>query len=924
MTGSDWIPIADASNWPLELASLSRLLDPRIPLELADGTCTLTSPRSSELLNEIATRFERSPGVFRDAHGDSLILSVLDLILSTVAALRAISDMSMNDIPRPTAPFWSLLLRSLVVTCYEKSYILGSVPFALPKPLDPNCAVLDGRASLLISHLADQLQPPRTEAVSQAAEDSSPITEQYAVEPNLGESGCSLSEADESLSEHSDKNLSYEETSTQPTSAPSSNIPIEAHVLSHWRQPDCVALPFLCITDEENIIPLVKSTVYQRYTWGISEPVVGIMLPETGCIACVVMGWIDEPSDSVHVLPRIRIAYSDERCPNSSLGIYNLTDPVSTIQLAQFIFSLRQHVEKIASQSSNPMFRPILWRSDSIEMDEDQSGPDDQQERRIYIWLRSVPSPPQSVSASESIDPPPTSEITEMSKPSKSSKKSASTSQSSLKPPVDAKQQHTSHGSSVVTSASTRAKAASVMAKVPEAGIAEGDPLSIGSFLYDRNVFSVARLAMTDFTKEDLANFMEEEDRPALLYKSDDLGNAAIIAAAENKEITAMAEIYDNLTKYQKPSWDTPPSVDVAVQGRLENFTDQLADMNSKDQHVALDPSLMKIVTSSLSFLLCVSAGGFAKGLTYKPNEAEARYCWDFLLYISFVVSDEVVSQRLLLERRMSLPRNIVLDMLSNMDDARLKTKAQAMAFSELSARAITETVKRHKSTSPVVREALEYGVIASMHYHSIEMLMDAPNAAEVIKNRAQEEPDTAKCDSFLVFPLSIPASIPKSRRPEPLLHGWDHLQPSSPNQLSDVRRKPPQTAFTESPEEKMRRMQSSFFTNASGTQTFKLNNKRNIAEENLVEDDGFTATRPTALRLLFYFILIFVPIATASWLRTTTTTYLSTDIRSFEPYPFAFIMPADVYSQQTSSEGIPSLSLSASTQSPTKRWARP
>ncbi|KAK0184862.1 hypothetical protein F5146DRAFT_1144982 [Armillaria mellea] len=75
--------------------------------------------------------------------------------------------------------------------------------------------------------------------------------------------------------------------------------------------------------------------------------------------------------------------------------------------------------------------------------------------------LCGIPSPPQSDSVSESIDPPPTSEITEMSKPSKSRKKSASTSQCSLKPPVDTKQRNTSHGSLIVSSTSTHAKAAS-------------------------------------------------------------------------------------------------------------------------------------------------------------------------------------------------------------------------------------------------------------------------------------------------------------------------------------------------------------------------------------------------------------------------------------------------------------------------------
>lgn len=136
-----------------------------------------------------------------------------------------------------------------------------------------------------------------------------------------------------------------------------------------------------------------------------------------------------------------------------------------------------------------------------------------------------------------------------------------------------------------MTSTSTRAQ------------MADGDPLSTVSFLFNRNVSSVAHLFMTDLTADDQTNFMEE-DGSELLYKSDDVDNHAIVAAAENKELVAMAKIYDDLTEYQKPSWHTPPSVDVAVQGHLKNFTDQLADMNSKDQHVALDPSLMKGVTS--------------------------------------------------------------------------------------------------------------------------------------------------------------------------------------------------------------------------------------------------------------------------------------------------------------------------------------
>ncbi len=84
------------------------------------------------------------------------------------------------------------------------------------------------------------------------------------------------------------------------------------------------------------------------------------------------------------------------------------------------------------------------------------------------------------------------------------------------------------------------------MAKVPEAGIADGDPLSIGSFLYDRNAFSVARLPLIEVKAKRLRVFLEEEDEPALSYNNDD---------AQDEEVTLMARIYDDLTGYRKPSW---------------------------------------------------------------------------------------------------------------------------------------------------------------------------------------------------------------------------------------------------------------------------------------------------------------------------------------------------------------------------------
>ncbi len=86
---------------------------------------------------------------------------------------------------------------------------------------------------------------------------------------------------------------------------------------------------------------------------------------------------------------------------------------------------------------------------------------------------------------------------------------------------------------------------------MPEAGIADGDPLSIGSFLYDRIAFSVARLPLTKVRAERLREFMEEEDGPALSYNDND----SSIVNAQDEEVTVMAGIYDDLTEYRKPLW---------------------------------------------------------------------------------------------------------------------------------------------------------------------------------------------------------------------------------------------------------------------------------------------------------------------------------------------------------------------------------
>ena len=57
--------------------------------------------------------------------------------------------------------------------------------------------------------------------------------------------------------------------------------------------------------------------------------------------------------------------YTPNGVADSSLGIYDLTDPLSALSLANFILSLEPHFKEITSQAIIDRQRdPLCWRSD--------------------------------------------------------------------------------------------------------------------------------------------------------------------------------------------------------------------------------------------------------------------------------------------------------------------------------------------------------------------------------------------------------------------------------------------------------------------------------------------------------------------------------------------------------------------------------
>ncbi|KAG7439463.1 uncharacterized protein BT62DRAFT_924699 [Guyanagaster necrorhizus] len=377
--------VSRAAEWPTEIQQLACLLDSPIPSRLANGPYPPVSSRASPLLEELEIILECSPEHLTDSSSE--VLDILDLLLSTVGALKALAGGSKDDTRQSTIPFWSLLIRSLSFVCYDKSYIMQDVAFVRPRSSHSLNKMGDGHASLLISHIVEDIQRPRPIVDDEASGHVSMMRAERSNEPSQEEYDSETSYDDESSS---DSDTSYERTeaSTDPTSAQSSYVPLDGHVLAYWRHPNSVVLPYLCVTDEEDIFSLMSGVVYQRSTWGIAGPVIGIILSKTGLVGRVVFGWLDNVCVDPD-LPAVHFAHADGTRIDPSLGVYDLTDAVSGLKFAQFIIGLRAHVEGIVAQSRTPTFKRLPWRSDTID-DDDSGSEEEQWEQRIVCWLNTV------------------------------------------------------------------------------------------------------------------------------------------------------------------------------------------------------------------------------------------------------------------------------------------------------------------------------------------------------------------------------------------------------------------------------------------------------------------------------------------------------------------------------------------------------
>ena len=74
-------------------------------------------------------------------------------------------------------------------------------------------------------------------------------------------------------------------------------VPQDVHIVPFVGTVKRIVLPVLCVADNDNILPLVTSTLYQRRILGMMNLVIGFMISAHGSTAQLILGWLEDDID---------------------------------------------------------------------------------------------------------------------------------------------------------------------------------------------------------------------------------------------------------------------------------------------------------------------------------------------------------------------------------------------------------------------------------------------------------------------------------------------------------------------------------------------------------------------------------------------------------------------------------------------------
>ncbi|CAL1712250.1 unnamed protein product [Somion occarium] len=777
--------IHNEESWPVPVKKLASLLRKPLP-SLKVGHVTSKSdisPAAAMILAELAE------GVY-DNYVSSDVVSnplydVLNIVLTVAAGMRQLVKISdITGMSHRTSTLTYSLLATIGRHMSQELCQLSNVPFILPRTKGDAGAYhsptegplqVEGISTLLMaciitperlvtSSAVSTCEPDNyTDVISAGNSDSNSSearralafsgNEDAEVEENNEEEEVDdddnsdnnddsndeegeeneEEEQEEDQEEDQEEEQEIENNNVKPLPFPVLNAPFDAHVLPGRGNRFCAALPVISVADSANIEPLLSSVLYQRFVWGIDEPVVGFVISEYGTVVQLYLGWLDLD----HNVPSVNIGCSTTSgVGNPALGVFDLTVPSSSCLLAQFILNLKSHCEEIGLAATRNRFRDFCWRSDHQGKDKEEFGSDDSVhagDAHIRQWLQSIPAEGthsdssmrrigatlaskhvnevhQMTTDDENLEAPRRLEI-EINDTVESGSNMMPSDITENKDDVDDDASHISIDSSQLYVIHQR--------------LLRPDPYDFHVFFWltERNVALIGR-------------FPQNPKQPEYL------------------EMNRMVAQYEKDVQFHWPAaW--PQTMKSHHRSMIDVVSRGLSSLKEKGEEINdLDSSLLPFLLQKMDFMFSCfpeTADGSLEQHLKDAYETKQRLSspWDCLLYHFYIHdSTEVVSTSVLSNVTLNLSLNKVANFLLNGEEEPARNMLAAL---------VEECVLRYLEQLPYLsmdrkKEALAGATVAMRCSSMVTSVLEEGEAFQThILNRALKDPLTMDCDAVLV-----------------------------------------------------------------------------------------------------------------------------------------------------------------------------
>ncbi|CAL1710439.1 unnamed protein product [Somion occarium] len=750
--------IPHPSDWP---TSVRHLAPKSYPTDISGLLDFPTFRLTRDIIGELcATRrpdyFLRTPTSFTG--GRSIPLrDVFGLVLPAVAFLRHSLEHSDEDgFTNSAGPLLYSLIRALCAIVAGDSLVIEHATYILPYTDDYvhkfQQGVFDGMSSIMISTVVWPKAVTRSTSAADVPMDTS---------------GASMSMTRDMLRQERVRERSFR-SSHATGSQPEVDTPAAvSDVLETKRY--CL-LPIVLVADFENIVPLMTSSLFQRFVWGISDPVVGLAFSKFGTTVQVFLGWLEFREGNPHV--HIARAADPGQC-SSPCGVFDMTDPWAACSLAEFILGLSSHIDNVATAASNCYFlRTLHWRSDGCDLGD---GPSDETEeeflhKRILSWLGDVePYSPdgEAITPSDMSRPqsrpqshPPTINLPGSSVPPL---------RNNLLSPVAAELQREGSDKQSNKGKSEKTEAVSATNFVNRGVKQLSDATStICSWLFDRFAIIISNDDLK--VKVPLGSILSQdedelENESAFLFCKYQVSESLDDAVREER--AHMIALYDNITGDYWPETWTKTSRPKAT-SKFKPLYDSLWEQHKLDTsrtYKTLDEGIVPLVESRLDYILsaCIETISWNMPEPWRTiYEAERRQPWDRFVQLLYVAEGEDASILLFLEREISLSRNKVEDCLKKKDltaDDISNVLLDCIGLAKDMGQIYTWELSNIGRNMTKQLETLSAFHLSMSFERSLTDLLaqnDTGGFKDRVLKHAKEEPWRGKCDAMLAEPYSF------------------------------------------------------------------------------------------------------------------------------------------------------------------------